>query len=325
MSTILVYSPEDIINYLTQQFDFINPLDSLEPKELAEGLDIKIPKISFIQNDEDKFQNGCFELAETFDINLIKNNLVFRFFGEINYMSKFSKYIYYIYKDHNSLDIFFSQNCSYFGWKLYPDLIENSFNYARRILYMYCREESPSQKSLYRIINDDLRTRDPYKIYRYINLLALINELIEGQILESFEGIVYRATKLDENLIMKLVPKTIMINTTFWSTSKDFNIADTFMKSQQWRNSFIICKTVKNNIDIESENLNPYNEKEVLFLPFNEFRVEKISSKIKYGKKIFTIELTDLGNRNAINSDNMQVKNINNFGLKKMAGIILKK
>jgi len=106
-----------------------------------------------------------------------------------------------------------------------------------------------------------------------------------------------------------------MVNTTFWSTSKDFNIADSFMKSQQWRNSFIICKTIHNNIDIECENLNPYNEKEVLFLPFNEFRVEKISSNIKYGKKIFTIELTDLGNRNAVNSDNMQVKTINNLGI----------
>jgi hypothetical protein len=189
---------------------------------------------------------------------------------------------------------------------------------------MYCREESPSEKSLYRIMNDDLRTRDPYKIYRYINLLAIINELIEGNILESFEGYVYRATKLDENLIMKLVPKTIMINTTFWSTSKDFNIADKFMKNQQWRNSFIVCKTVKNNIDIESENLNPYNEKEVLFLPFNEFRVENISSKIKYGKKIFTIELTDLGNKNLINSDNMQVENIKNFGMKKVLGNLLK-
>ena len=324
MSTILVYSPEDIISYLTQQFDFINPLNSIETKELAEALDIEIPKISFIQNDEDKFQNGCLELAETFDINLIKNKLVFRFFGEINYMSEFSKYIYDIYKEHNSLDIFFSQNCSYFGWKLYPDLIDNSFSYARRILYMYCREESPSEKSLYRIMNDDLRTRDPYKIYRYINLLAIINELIEGNILESFEGYVYRATKLDENLIMKLVPNTIMINTTFWSTSKDFNIADKFMKNQQWRNSFIVCKTVKNNIDIESENLNPYNEKEVLFLPFNEFRVEKVSSKINYGKKIFTIELTDLRNKNLINSDNMQVENIKNFGMKKVLGNLLK-
>jgi len=89
------------------------------------------------------------------------------------------------------------------------------------------------------------------------------------------------------------------------------------MKRNKWRNSFIICKTVKNNIDIEVEKLNPYNEKEVLFLPFTEFRVEKISSKIKYGKSIFTIELTDLGNRNFVRSENMQVENVKSLGLKK--------
>ena len=36
-------------------------------------LNIKIPKITFEQNEDDKYQNGCFELSETFDINLIRN------------------------------------------------------------------------------------------------------------------------------------------------------------------------------------------------------------------------------------------------------------
>ena len=115
---------------------------------------------------------------------------------------------------------------------------------------------------------------------------------------------------------MKLVPGTNMVNTTFWSTSKDFNVANNFMKANEWRNSFIICKTVKNNIDIEIEQLNPYNEKEVLFLPFTEFRIEKVLSGMKYGKKIFTIILTDLGKRNFVNAENMKVENIKNFGLK---------
>ena len=61
---------------------------------------------------------------------------------------------------------------------------------------MYCREEKESQKSFYRIINDDLRSRDPYKIYRYISILSLINSLIEKKFLKSFNGKVYRATKL---------------------------------------------------------------------------------------------------------------------------------
>ena len=315
ITTVFVYSPKDIIYYLSQKLHFINPLNFPEPEMISNALNIKFPKITFVQNDEDIFQNGCFELAETFDINLIKNKLVLRFFEEIDYVSEFSKNIYNIYKEHNALDLFYSQNCLYFGWKLCPELFSSNICFVKRFLYMYCREEIQSQKSFYRIINDDLRSRDPYKIYRYIDILALINDLIYGDCLASFEGYVYRATKLDENLTKKLVPGTNMVNTTFWSTSKDFNVADKFMKINEWRNSFIICKTVKNNIDIETEKLNPYNEKEVLFLPFTEFRVEKISSEIKYGKKIFTIELTDLGRRNFVNSENMQVENVKNFGL----------
>ncbi len=41
--------------------------------------------------------------------------------------------------------------------------------------------------------------------------------------------------------------------------------------------------------------------------------MEKISNEIKYGKKIHTIILTEIGNRNFVNSDNMQVENINQF------------
>ena len=181
---------------------------------------------------------------------------------------------------------------------------------------MYCREEKESQKSFYRIINDDLRSRDPNKIYKYITILALINQLIEEKSLISFKGEVYRATKLDENLILKLIPGVKMVNTTFWSTSKDFKVAEHFMMKNKWRNSFIICKACKHNIDIDLEKLNPFNEKEVLFTPFNEFIIDKISNEIKYGKKIYKIELTEIDNRNFVNADNMQVENIYNLGTK---------
>ena len=124
---------------------------------------------------------------------------------------------------------------------------------------MYCREENPSEKSLYRIINDDLRSREPIKIYRYSKILALINKTIEEGFLSSYKGRVYRATKLDERLILNLRKGRIMINTTFWSTSKDFKVAEKFMINQNFRNTFIICKTFKNNIDIDSEKLNSFN------------------------------------------------------------------
>ena len=181
---------------------------------------------------------------------------------------------------------------------------------------MYCREERPSEKSFYRIINDDLRTRDPYKIYRYINILAMINGYIQNEELKSYKGKVYRATKLDEKLILKLIPGTKMVNTTFWSTSKEFNIAQRFMVRNDWRNAYIICKTVRNNIDLDLEQLNPYNEKEVLFLPFTEFIVENISSEIKYGKKIYNINLTELENKNFVNTENMQFESLKNFNVK---------
>ena len=218
-----------------------------------------------------------------------------RLFDEIDFSTEFSKHVYNIYKDYNALDLFYSQNCLYFGWKLYPELFRSDICFVKRFLYMYCREEKEREKSFYRIINDDLRTRDPYKIYRYIGVLALIYQLVEEKSLSSFKGKVYRATKLDENLILKIVPGSSMINSTFWSTSKDLNVAKNFMTKQKFRNSFIICQTIKNNIDIDFEQLNPYSEKEVLFLPFTEFKVEKISSEEREDRKIYTIELTELG------------------------------
>ena len=127
----------------------------------------------------------------------------------------------------------------------------------------------------------------------------------------SFKGKVYRATKLDENLINKLVIGKKMINTVFWSTSKSFEVAQNFMKNDNWRNSYIICNANKNNIDIDYENLNPFEEKEVLFLPFTEFKVEKVSLEKMYQKKIYIIEVSELGNRNFVNYDNVQIKNIN--------------
>ena len=318
ISIILVYSPEDILRYISKNVDFKIPTG--DPDYMNDILKIKIPKISYEVNNEEDCQDGCFELAETFDINLIKNKIVLRIFDNIDSnIPDISYNIYNIYKDHNSLDLFHKQNGIYFGFYLNIETQLMDICFIKRILYMYCREEKESQKSFYRIINDDLRTRNPTKIFRYIDLLSLIYKLIENEELASYKGKVYRATKLDEKLILKLKPNTIMVNTTFWSTSKDFKIAEKFMKRQKWRNSYIICDTVKNNIDIDFEKLNPYAEKEVLFLPFTEFKVKKISIENKFQKKIFVIELSELGNKNFVNYDNMNIENANSFDL--MAGV----
>ena len=107
-----------------------------------------------------------------------------------------------------------------------------------------------------------------------------------------------------------------MVNTTFWSTSKEFKVAERFMKKDSWRNSYIICKALKNNIDIDFENLSPFDEKEVLFLPFTKFRIEKMYELKKSQKKIYVIEVSEIENRNFVNYDNMQIENVNSVNIK---------
>ena len=316
MQTIFVYSRQDIINYLFQKFNIINPLNEQDNSYYEEYCNIKISKITFEQNEEEKYQGVCFELAEKFDVNIIKYIYYISYNGDDEYYQKeFYKNMYYIYKEHNALDLFYGQNCIYFGWTIYPELIDNNFSFVKKFLYIYCREEAESQKSFYRIVNNDLRSGESSKIYPYIIILGFINRLIEFELLKNFKGVVYTATKLDENLILQLIPGKKIVNTTFMSASKDFKVAERFMIRNDWRNAYIICKNVKNNIDIDLEQLNPYNDKEVLFCPYNEFIVDKISSEKKYGKKIYLIELTELGNRNYLNSDKMQMMNINKFDL----------
>ena len=101
-----------------------------------------------------------------------------------------------------------------------------------------------------------------------------------------------------------------MVNTTFWSTSKDYNVANDFLRDQSWRNSFIICEAKKSNIDIDFENLNYFAEKEILYLPFTAFKVEKVRSEVKFNKKIYIIELTELDSKNVVNLQNMQAINM---------------
>ena len=313
ISIVYVYSTEDILRYFKNELKLIsfngfnNTINCLKSLNLIKSNNQNI----FTTKTEEDYQDGCFELAETFNYNIIKNKTLINWISGINpFLIDIN--IYEIYKEHNALDLFFNQIIKHFRFCLKKDYIEIlDVCYIKMILYLYCREEKEHEKSFYRMINDDLRTKDPNKIDRIIVLLGLINKLIENNELASFKGKVYRATKLDENLILQLKEGSKMINTTFWSTSKNIKIAENFMKKNKWRNAFIICDAIKTNIDIDYEKLNPYNEYEVLILPFTEFKVEKIYSENKYGKKIYIIELIELGNKNFVSFKNMNNEYIN--------------
>ena len=308
LPTILIYSPEDILKYLSQKLDFIDPL---KIPDLKKYVNFKNTNIIINKNIID----GCFELSETFDKNLIKNKHVFNFLDSINYILEFTKNIYYIYKENDALDLFFNQYCLYFGWNKYPELTSFNISFVKRFIYIYCRNDK--KKSFYTFMNNDLRTQNPKKIERYFNIIALINQCIEEKWLQSYAGTVYRGTNADENSIETIVPGKKIVSTTFMSTSKDYNVAKKFFEKYK-RNCFITYKAVKNNIDIDAAKLSPYNEKEVLFLPYNEFKVEKRTTTIENNKKIYNIELTDLGSKYFVNYDNMHVDIVDNVGAKEM-------
>ena len=314
LSIILVYSIEDIIKYLSKKINF-DMMDDIEEtlkndEEYLEFLKIPIPKINFDINNHDDYKDGCFELAETFDANLI-NNKIFKILNDnLLGIETLSYNLYLTYKENNALNLFLKYNCIYLGCYLDPELIFLEISTIKRILYIYCRQEKEQSECFYYMINNDLRTRDPKKIYRYLDLIATINKLIDNKEIAYYKGKVYRATKFDEKLISKIKIGTTMVNTTFWSTTKDISIAEEFLKQHEWRNVLIYCKTIKNNIDIDFEKLNYYDEKEVFFLPFTEFKVVKIGKEKKFNRMVYTIHLSELGKKHSFNIDKMQIINV---------------
>ena len=220
----LTYSPEDITILLSKQINFYS-LEAMKntaesDPELLEFLKKQNPQLNFQDIDNDDIQDGCFELSERFDVNIIKNKIIRLIRDNVLDITTICYNLYLTYSENNALDLFFNNVAKYFGYNIYPESIFLDLSSAKKILYMYCREEIESKKSLYYMLNHDLRTRNPSKIFRYIDLIGKLNKLIDNEELASYKGKVYRATKLDEELILKLEPGSIMVNTCFWSTSK---------------------------------------------------------------------------------------------------------
>lgn len=150
---ILVYSTEDIINYLSEKIKF-NPMDNIKEilesdPELIDFLNIKIPKINFDENNNEDYQDGCFELAETFDINLVKNKIIYIYNDNLLDMTSICYNIYMTYSENNALNFFYKYNGKYFGFTIEPEFITFEISAIKRILYMYCREEIESKKSFF--------------------------------------------------------------------------------------------------------------------------------------------------------------------------------
>ena len=161
--------------------------------------------------------------------------------------------------------------------------------YAKMFLYAYTLEEKDPKKNLYCLINNDLRSSDHTKINRHFNLIKLIGGLVLSKRLKSFEGNVYRAAFLKDELIDKIKVGLTISNSSFWSSTKKESFAKKYLK-KNFKNALVITKGGEaNNVDIDSEGISKYaNEEEVLFLPFCKFKVigfEKIEEEnIAYHK-----------------------------------------
>ena len=178
------------------------------------------------------------------------------------------------YKDHNLLDIFFKHYSNYFFLYLQPEFRVNMTAFAKMFLYAYTLEEGDPNKNLYCIINDDLRSSVPEKINRYIELIKVIGGLVEMKEIKSYDGIVYRASFLKDELIKNIKIGDTITNSAFWSSTKKESVAKKFLKASH-KNALIITKgELVNSIDIHSEKISKYpNEEEVLFLPFCNFKI----------------------------------------------------
>ena len=69
---------------------------------------------------------------------------------------------------------------NYFFLTLQPELFVNVTAYAKMILYAYTLEEGDPKKNFYCIMNDDLRSTNPDRIIRYLDII-IIGGLIKNK------------------------------------------------------------------------------------------------------------------------------------------------
>lgn len=241
--------------------------------------------INNIYKNIDEFKANCEDGWEIFELKKEKDpfKLVINQCSFHDFINETFINIMESYKDNNSLEIFFKHYAQYFFLILQPEFIVNMTAYAKMFLHAYTLEEKDPKKNLYCIINNDLRSSDHSKINRHFNIIKLIGGLVLTKRLKSFEGNVYRAAFLKEDLIEKIKVGLIITNSSFWSSTKKESYAKNLLK-KNFKNTLVVTKGGKiNNVDIHSEGVSKFSkEEEVLFLPFCIFKIislEKIQEQ----------------------------------------------
>ncbi len=199
-----------------------------------------------------------------------------------------------IYKENKIESLFFERYCQYFNFNILPEIsCSNTIDVIlKHICYAYSLNED--KNSFFYLMNKDLRSADPSKFEKYLNLISAFNLSLEEKFVKSYEGEVFRGTSLDKNFIeKKIIEGKFLTNVCFWSSSKFREIAENFLSNPN-KNILFRIKTKGYNIDIDSEKLYFFDEKEVLFIPFSKFLVKSKEKKTFKNKEIYEVQLEEI-------------------------------
>ena len=207
------------------------------------------------------------------------------------------KNMFKLYKDNKIDNLFYDTYCKFFGTNLMPELTSGSICAAiKRFIYAYTLDEGKS--SFYYLMNKELRSGDPLKVNKYLEIISGINSTFEDEklkCLKSYEGKLFRATKMEEKQIEeKIITGKVLTNLSFWSASKNRKVAENFLAGKE-KNILFLIETKGKNIDIDYEQISKMeNEEEVLFLPYSKFLIKNKEKKLFKNKEIYEVELEGL-------------------------------
>ena len=174
--------------------------------------------------------------------------------------------IHNLYTENKAEMGFVRDIVKYFSFQLFPELCYNTINIIiKHFCHAYLQHEDDN--SFINLMNKDIRTKDPKKIEKYLQIISVINKALEDNIVKSYNGKVFRRTCIQNDFMEKnIIEGNILTNLSFWSASKDRKEVE---KSLAGKNTLFIIETKKYNIDIEEISKFEYKKKYYFYLFLN--------------------------------------------------------
>ena len=180
---------------------------------------------------------------------------------------------------------------------------DKDYQISQNILALFYLRLYTNESGFYRNLNKDL-SNNRFELYQ--TFIFLMYGLLRSNIISSFKSQkLYRCTmfskseldRIEDSLGKNQIP--LYYNKTFFSFTKDKNIALNFLKRTNSNNLYNILFILDicdnnnypvSNIDIGNISFFP-NEKEVLFLPFSSFEIESIKNSSIKGSSLKIVNL----------------------------------